>query len=127
MVQIIAAAIVSMIVTMLVKQYKPEYAVVIQLAAGAVLLFMIAGDIKEAVSGIEALAGASAYPREYSVILIKSLGICILTQLGADTCRDAGETALAAKTELAGKITVIAVAMPLFEAALKIISSIIGG
>lgn len=127
MIQIIAAAVISVFVIMLVKQYKPEYAVVIQVAAGCVLLFMLTQDIKEAVSGIDSLVSASAYPKEYSMITVKALGICVLTQLGADTCRDAGETSLATKVELAGKITVIVTAMPLFEAALKIITSIIGG
>lgn len=127
MIQIIAAAVIGVFVIMLVKQYKPEYAVVIQVAAGCVLLFMLTQDIKEAVSGIDSLVSASAYPKEYSAITVKALGICVLTQLGADTCRDAGETSLATKVELAGKITVIVTAMPLFEAALKIITSIIGG
>lgn len=127
MMQIIAVAIVSVVITMLVKQYRPEYAVVMQLVTGAVLLFLLAGNIKEAVSGIKTIAEASSYPKEYSVIMIKALGLCIVTQLGADTCRDAGETALATKVELAGKITVVVMAMPLFNAALKIIASIIGG
>lgn len=90
MIQIIAAAVIGVFVIMLVKQYKPEYAVVIQVAAGCVLLFMLTQDIKEAVSGIDSLVSASAYPKEYSAITVKALGICVLTQLGADTCRDAG-------------------------------------
>lgn len=127
MIQIIAAAIISVVIIMLVKQYKPEYAVVIQIAAGIVLLFMIIKDVPEVISGIESLVASSGYQQEYAAIMVKALGICILTQLGADTCRDAGETALATKVELAGKITVIALSMPLFQAVSKIIASIIGG
>ena len=127
MIQIIAAAIVSVVIIMLVKQYKPEYAVVLEVAAGIVIFFMILKDIPQVISGIEFLTASAGYNREYAEILMKALGICILTQLGSDTCRDAGEGALATKVELAGKVTVIALSMPLFQAVSKIITSIIGG
>lgn len=127
MIQIIAVAIVSVVIIMLIKQYKPEYAVVAQVAVGIVIFFMILKDIPPVISGIESLAASAGYNQEYAVILIKALGICILTQLGSDTCRDAGEGALATKVELAGKVTVISLSMPLFQAVSKIITSIVGG
>lgn len=127
MIQIVAVAIVSVVMIMLIKQYKPEYAVVLEVAVGVVIFLMILKDVPQIISGVESLTDSAGYQREYSVILIKALGICILTQLGSDTCRDAGEGALATKVELAGKVTVIALAMPLFQTISKIIASIVGG
>ena len=49
------------------------------------------------------------------MILLKTLGVCFLTQLSADSCRDAGEGALAAKVELAGKLFIVILALPLFQ------------
>ena len=50
---------------------------------------------------IRELISAAGISGEYGVILLKTLGVCFLTQLSADSCRDAGEGALAAKVELA--------------------------
>ena len=46
-------------------------------------------------------------------VLLKALGICYITQLAADTCKDAGQQAIATKVELAGKVAVLAIAMPM--------------
>lgn len=125
--KIIVIAVAGVVMIVLVKQYRPEYAALIRIAAGLVIFFLIAGQLSGIVSGIEGLISLCGYNRDYARVLMKALGICISVQLGADTCRDAGESALATKIELAGKAAVIAVSMPLFETAVKIIGSIVGG
>jgi len=59
-------------------------------------------------------------------VLLKSLGICFLSQLAADACRDVGQSAIAGKVELAGRMAVLLSALPLFgellELAMKLIS-----
>ena len=51
---------------------------------------------------------------EYFTIVLKSLGICYVTQLASDTCRDSGYSAIASKVELAGKVSIVVIALPLF-------------
>ncbi|MCD8094908.1 MAG: stage III sporulation AC/AD family protein [Ruminococcus sp.] len=62
---------------------------------------------------------------DYLKIIFKSLGICYVTQLGCDCCRDCGENALASQLELAGKAALIITAFPLFTAAVEIIKSLL--
>jgi stage III sporulation protein AD len=50
-----------------------------------------------------------------------------LAQFAADACRDAGESALASKMELAGKITILILALPLFEKITQTAVGLIGG
>ncbi len=64
---------------------------------------------------------------EYGSILLKGLGVCLLTQTAADSCRDAGETALAGKAELTGKITLLAMSVPLFEKVAMLAAVMING
>ena len=71
--------------------------------------------------------GASGVSGEYTIILIKTLGTCFLAQFAADACRDAGESSLASKVELAGKVAVILMALPLFEAIANTAITLIGG
>ena len=92
-------AILAAILAVMLKKYNPEYSILISLG----------------ISG------------EYGVILLKTLGVCFLTQLSADSCRDAGEGALAAKVELAGKLFIVILALPLFQQIAGSALSLIGG
>ena len=91
------------------------------------MLWMILSKISPAISQIRELISAAGISGEYGVILLKTLGVCFLTQLSADSCRDAGEGALAAKVELAGKLFIVILALPLFQQIAGSALSLIGG
>lgn len=61
---------------------------------------------------------------EYVKLMVKILGICFLSQLIINICNDSGESALASQTELASKIIVTVMLLPLFESLIKIIAGI---
>ena len=119
-------AILAAILAVMLKKYNPEYSI-ISLGAGALLLWMILSKISPAISQIRELISAAGISGEYGVILLKTLGVCFLTQLSADSCRDAGEGALAAKVELAGKLFIVILALPLFQQIAGSALSLIGG
>ena len=66
-------------------------------------------------------------PQEYVLVLFKALGICYLTQFAADSCRDAGESALAVKAEIAGRIAVLLISLPLLSQVASTAMDLIGG
>jgi stage III sporulation protein AD len=53
------------------------------------------------------------------------LAVCYLTQLATDACKDAGETAIAGKLELAGKIAIVILSLPLFNSLVNLITGLI--
>ena len=61
----------------------------------------------------------------YLVIALKSLGICYVTQISSDCCRDSGENALASQLELAGKAALLITGLPMFTAAADIVKSLL--
>ena len=63
---------------------------------------------------------------EYTMVIIKALGICYVTQLASDTCQDAGERAMAGKIELAGRVAVLLLSLPMFSSILQIALELIG-
>lgn len=121
---IVVIGVAGAICTVLVKQYKPEYAVFVRIAAGIVIAVLIVTGLADAVNYLSELfsdfSGA-----EYIKIMLKALGICLLAQFGADTCRDAGETALASKIELSGKVIVLCLSLPLFTYVAGMVAEII--
>jgi stage III sporulation protein AD len=76
---------------------------------------MVLGDVIPLLGTVRSLFVRSGLPSEYMQIVLKALGICLLTQLASDACRDAGEQGLANKVDLVGKATLLTMAIPLFE------------
>lgn len=126
-VALVGIAIISTILSVMIKRYNPEYAIAISLISGIVIFASVLSRIVPAISQIKELISATGMSIQYGMILFKSLGICFLTQFAADSCKDAGEGALASKVELAGKVSIVIIALPLFEKITQTAVSLIGG
>ena len=112
---ILSMLLIAAFLTVLLRRYRPELAMGVGIVAGAIALLAVLKTAAPAVSQLQTLLEGAALPQAYTAILFKALGICLLTQLTADACRDAGESALAAKAELVGKLLLLVLSLPLFE------------
>lgn len=117
---ILAAAL-----ALVLKQYRAEYGLLLSISAGVMLLVFAMRYVGELAGFIERVSSSLRLPRDFIPVLFKVLGIAYLAQFASDTCRDAGENALAGKVELIGKGAMLAVALPVLEGLLDIISSIV--
>ncbi len=115
------------ILAVMLKRYHAEYAILVSICGGAVVIFLILARITPALNQVQEWISTVGLPGQAASILFKTLGICFLTQFAADTCKDAGESALAGKVELAGKITVVVLALPLFQNIASTVISLTGG
>ncbi len=128
MINIISVAGICIIASVICKLFGScgsEYGLYVKLAAAAVLmsaLLLMLSPAAETIRGIYEKAGAD---EEYLTILFKALGICYITQFACDICRDSGENALASQAELAGKLSLIILALPLFDSLAEIVSGLI--
>ena len=127
MVAIAGAAVVAAVMAVMLRRYHAEYGMLLSLAAGVFLMLSLLNVLPQALGQVSDLLRAAALPGEYAVILFKALGICWLAQFAADSCRDAGESALASKVELAGKISILVLSLPLFEDIAQTALGLIGG
>ena len=119
--------VVAAAIAILIKKQNPEYSMMISIGAGIILLILILSQVTPAVRQMSDLVSAAGMPTEYAGILFKSLGVCFLTQPACDSCRDVGETALASKIELAGKVAILIFALPLFQKVADMAISLIRG
>lgn len=124
---IAAIAVVAAVIAAMLRRYHQEYAVFISIAAGAVILFAVFSGVAPVVGRVGTLLSSSGLSADYAVILLKTLGICFLAQFAADACRDAGESALASNVELAGKIAIVVLSLPLFEKIVQTAAQLTGG
>ena len=111
--------IVGLTALLILKQYKPEWAVFLRLAVTVValsLILTVAGGILSYLR--ELTAGTGAQAGDSWEILLKALGVAFLTETAASICRDSGETGLAGWVEMAGKLELLLLSFPLIRTVL---------
>lgn len=120
-VKIIGVGITALVIIIILRQYKPEFTVYVSLIAGAIILFMVIGQLAGVVNLLSNIAGRTSVNSEFVRILLKITGIAILTEFGTSICKDAGESAIASKIELGGKIIIISISVPIITSLLELV------
>lgn len=123
----IVIAMVAAFLAAVLRRHAPEYGLAIGLTAGALIVVMAITEALPLFRELETLLDRSGASHDYIGVLMRALGICLLTELAADTCRDAGEQGLASKAELVGKLALLTVALPLFQKVGDLALALIGG
>ena len=121
----VGAGIIGTVLSVVLKQYKPEFSMYITLITGMLMLGAAVSAVKPALDTISSYMEIADPDSEYAEILIKTLAVCYLTQMAGESCSDAGETSIAAKIALAGKIAVVLIALPLFEKLMEVIKQLL--
>ena len=89
------------------------------------MLAFIFNELKSVISLINSLILNSSIDSSYIKIILKVIGISYLVEFGKDICKDAGESAIANKIEMAGKVIVVSVSIPVIASLIEIVSQII--
>lgn len=111
---------ITAFLSLLLRQYRPELALAIGVLAGVAVSLVLIRVLAAPLERAQQLMEKAGIGGDTAVLLVKSLGICLLTQLTADVCRDAGEAGLASRAELAGKAALLLLALPLFGQLLEL-------
>ncbi|MBD5117247.1 MAG: stage III sporulation protein AD [Ruminococcaceae bacterium] len=122
---IASVALIAAVLSIVLKQYKPEYSLFISIAAGILIFLSVIAVIEPIISFIGELTDMAGLEGIYGEVLIKALAICYITQLACDCCKDAGENAIAGKLQIAGKIAVLLIALPMFKSLVEIVTGLI--
>lgn len=109
---IAVCALCAAVLGAVVKKSNKEYALL--LAAGAVVLIVVSvlKNLGPLTEQLARLAGEGGAQKLCLDAMLKAVGLTVLGQLAVQLCKDAGEAALAYGVELAAKVAVLTVAMP---------------
>ncbi len=121
---LVGLCLLAAMLVLVLRRRNPEQAFALTVAASCVAGIYLFGQLApllERVQALGALAGSAGFE-----CVLKSIGICLLTQTACDTCADFGQTAMAGKIELAGKLAILTVSLPLVEAMLSVVESLLG-
>ena len=123
--KIAALALCAVVLIVLVKNYKPEFGVFTAVACSVLILYFLADSLKCAFVYMSQLYGQLAFGKAYFPVIIKVLAIAYITEFTSQLCRDAGEGSIASKVELAGKVIIFCVAIPVFVSILDLVEQLL--
>ena len=124
-IKIIGIAFIAVIIIVILKQYRPEFAIYASIIAGVLILTLASGTLSGIINMINSISSKTNINSEFLVILIKITGIAILTEFAVSICKDSGESAIASKVDIGGKIIIISMSIPIINALIDTVVKIL--
>lgn len=118
-VKVIGIAFLTLIFTIILKQYRKDFAIYVVIIGGALILLSSIDTLKNIIDFINNLSERGSISSDFIKLLIKITCISILSEFAISICKDSGETAIASKIDLGGKIIVISMSVPVISTMLN--------
>lgn len=125
MIKLAGIIVVSLILIIFIRDTKKEFSLLLSIAVGILVFMSVAQEFYSVVETISSLVENSGEISSYISLMLKILGISLLGQFVIDLCHDNGENALATQTEIAIKIVIISMTLPLIETVIKIVTGLL--
>ena len=123
-IKIIGIALTALVIIIMLKQYRPEYAVFISILTGVLILVLVMDKLTGIINIIQSIQDKFGINTQFIAILIKITGIAFLSEFAVSICKDSGEAAIASKIEIGSKIIIISMSIPIISSLLEIILKI---
>lgn len=125
MIKIAVVSLTALILVIFLKRTNKEFAFILTFAAALILFSIVISDFFDVVNRIYTISSGIENLNSYINLMVKILGITLVTQFIIDLCKDSGENALATQTEIASKIVILIMVMPLFEAVMNVVAGLL--
>ncbi len=124
-IKIIGIAFLAVIIILILKQYRPEFAMYVSILAGALIILMSIGKLDGIIQLLNTIATSTKGNGQFLGVLLKITGIAFLTEFAVSVCKDSGETAIASKVDLGGKIIIVAISVPIISSLLETVMQVL--
>ncbi len=125
LIKIVAVVIIAAVLIIILKNQRSEYAFLTLIVSVTLVMIFVISNLWSSFSSLRDLFAKSGNSGAYFTTALKALGIAYIAGFAADVCRDFGLSSLAQTAEIAGKVTIFVLSIPLatavMEAALKFV------
>ena len=123
--KVIGIGIIGAIIAVLLKSSKPEFSLVAVLATGIVILIILLTSLKQVIQTFSLLVEKSGLSTELFAIVLKIIGIGYLTEYSASVVSEYAGDTLAKKIQLAGKLTIFIMTLPIITSLIELIGGLL--
>jgi len=124
-VKIVGIGITALIIIIILKQYKPEFAIYTSIIAGIFILLLSLSQVSGIINLLKDISSRANINSQFLGIILKITGIAILTEFAVSICQDSGESAIANKIDIGGKIMIISMSLPIISSLLETILKVL--
>lgn len=117
-------AVAAVLLALQFKEVKQEYGLYISLAVCVIIFMYSISKFSLIIDGINELSSYIDIHNSYIVTLVRIIGVTYVAQFTADICKDAGYSAISNQVQIFGKITVLAISMPILLALIDTINKL---
>ncbi|WP_185767340.1 stage III sporulation protein AD [Niallia circulans] len=123
--QIVGIALISTFLALIIKEQKPNIAFLLVVFVGCVIFLFLVDQIASIIEMVESIALNAKVNTVYVETILKIIGIAYIAEFAVQITKDAGQGAIASKIELAGKILILAMAVPILTVLVETIINMI--
>ena len=124
-IKIVGIGLISLVIILILRQYKPEYAIYVSLIVGILILTLSLGQLSGIINLLKDISSRASINTKFFFFFLKITGISFLTEFAVSISKDSGESAIANKIDLGGKVLIIVISIPIITALLEIVIKII--
>lgn len=124
-IKIIGIGLISLIIIIILKQYRPEFAIYVSIMAGVLIILLVMDKLSGIINLLLDLSNKSGLNSEFLKILLKITGIAFLTEFAVSICKDSEENSIANKVDLGGKVIIISLSIPILSSLLETVIKIL--
>ena len=117
--KIMAICVLGTAFSLVLRQKSAEYSFAVAVVTAVIVIAFVLKSIAEPINLIFEKLKDSGVKTEYFKIALKAVGVAYITDFIADVSRDAGQTSIASKAELAGKAVIFLLSVPVLMSVLE--------
>ncbi len=121
----IVIGMASALGVVLLRQVKPELAVVVGLVGTILIFMMVVSGLTKVVSSINGIVAQTGLATQLFASILKIVGIGYLCEIAASICQEAGAKAVADMVVLGGKIIIMVLAIPIIQALVDVVLGVL--
>ena len=122
-IKIILSTLVLVSLLSIIRSLKGEIAIPVSICISVFVLGCLFGIIEPIIVMIKEFENYIG--GNYISIMLKALGIALITETSSDICRDFGENGIASKIDMLGKCTLVTMSVPIMKDILSLIKNML--
>jgi len=114
-IQIVGLGLSAVILLVVLRGQSPQIAFLLSLLVGVFIFIFLLDRITLVIAMLEKLSVQAGVEMIFLQTILKIIGIAYIAEFAAQIAKDSGEGAIASKIELAGKILILVLALPIVQ------------
>ena len=124
-IKIVGVSIFAVIMIIILKNYRPEMALVLSIITGIGIMLYAISKMSSVINVLNDLVSKSGVNTDFLLIIIKVIGIAYIVEFGKNVCIDAGQSSIATNLEMAGKVVIVVLTIPLISSLVNVLVGLV--